>query len=96
MRQVRVADGRQARAARAVLGLQRLSQMSKHQTRARRNEGKAEIAATASAQESSSGGRDYRDLPGVRRAHETAARPPRLLPRLLQISQVQGNPRSIA
>src|SRR5207237_8138588 len=37
-----------------------------------------------------------RAVPGVRRADDAPARPPRLLPRLQQVSQVQGHPRSAA
>ncbi len=53
-------------------------------------------ASPAAGQEGDAGRRGDRDLSGVRRRDEAASRPQGLLPRLRQVSQVQGHARGVA
>jgi DNA topoisomerase-1 len=97
LREVRRTDGCEARPARTIPRLQRLSEVPQHEEDPRGNEGKDQRdAAPRAAQEGNAEGRDHGHLPRLRQSDENPLLPRQLLPRLLQVPQVQGNPRGIA
>src|SRR5437763_15570208 len=80
----------------ALPRLQRLPEMPQHQAASRRPQGEGQDAAARVAEEGGAAGGNLRNLSRVRRPDETAPEPPRFLPRLRQVSEVQGHTRGAA
>src|SRR5438445_265557 len=96
LREMRGADEGSPWPARTLPRLQRLPEMPQHQAASRGPEGEAQDAAARAAEEGGAAGGNLRNLPGVRRSDETAPEPPRFLPWLRQVSEVQGHMRGAA